>query len=156
SSTIPHPIAIDTAALKLTPQTAQLTTLAAKIGASDAQATGTLDNLLGFVLRNEDLKGHATVSSTRFDLNEWKSNDKTTEVIPVPPHIDFGLDASAARVNYGALTLANVKGSLQIKDQRVTIRNLTTNMLEGTVAASGYYETVNVDKPAFNMDIGLT
>jgi hypothetical protein len=156
SSTIPHPIAIDTAAIRLTPQTAQLTAFTAKIGNSDARATGTLDNLLGFVLRGEDLRGHAAVSSNHFDLNEWKSNEKTTEVIPVPPHIDFGLDASAARVTYGALTLANVKGNLHVKDQRVTMQNLTMDMLEGGVVANGYYETVNVQKPVFAMDVKLS
>ena len=155
SSTVPHPIAIDTMAIKLTPQTAQLTAFSAKIGKSDARATGTLDNLLGFVLRDEDLRGHAVVTSTHFDLDEWKSDDKTTEVIPVPAHIDFGLDASVAEVTYGPLTLANVKGSLDVKNQRVTMRNLTMDMLKGAVVASGYYETLNADKPVFSMDVKL-
>lgn len=155
SSTIPHPIAIDTAALRLTPQTAQLTAFSAKIGNSDARATGTLDNLLGFVLRDEDLRGKAVVSSTHFDLNEWKSNEKTTEVIPVPPHIDFGLDASAAQVTYGALTLANVKGTLLVKNQRITMQNLSMDMLKGAVVANGYYETLDSQKPAFGMDVKL-
>jgi hypothetical protein len=156
SSTVPHPIAIDTAAIKLTPQTAQLTAFSAKIGKSDARATGTLDNLLGFVLRGEDLRGHAAVNSTLFDLDEWKSDDKTTEVIPVPPHIDFSLDALVAQVTYGPLTLANVKGSLDIKNQRVTMHNMTMDMLKGAVVASGYYETLNADKPVFAMDVKLT
>ena len=155
SSTIPHPIAIDTAALTLTPRDAQLTAFTSKIGNSDARATGSLDNLLGYVLHDEDLRGRATVTSSHFDLNEWKSKEKT-EVIPVPPHVDFALDASADRVTYGPLTLANVKGNLEVKDQRVTMRNLTMGMLQGTVAANGYYETVNLAKPAFNMNVTLT
>lgn len=155
SSTIPHPIAIDTAALTLTPRNAQLTAFTSKIGSSDVRATGSLDNLIGFVLHDEDLRGAATVSSNHFDLNEWRS-DKKTEVIPVPPHVDFALAASADRVSYGPLTLANVKGDLQVKDQRVTMRNLTMGMLQGTVVAHGYYETVNPAKPTFNMDVALT
>ena len=98
SATIPHPIAIDTAALRLTPRTAELTAFTATIGSSDVRATGSLDNLLGFALHDEDLRGSATVNSNHFDLNEWRSNEKTTEVIPVPPHIDFALKASATRV----------------------------------------------------------
>ena len=156
SSTIPHPIAIDTAALTLTPQNARLASFVAKIGNSDVRATGSLDNLIGFVLRNEDLRGQAAVNSEHFDLNEWKSKDTTTEVIAVPPHIDFTLDANAAKVTYGPLTLSNVKGNLEVKNQRLTIRSLTTEMLRGKVVASGYYETVNPDTPAFNMSVGLT
>ena len=155
SSTIPHPIAIDTAALTFTPRAAQLTAFASTIGASDVRATGSLDNVIGFVLHDEDLRGQATVTSNHVDLNEWKSKDKTTEVIPVPPHVDVGLDASVARVTYGPLTLANVKGSLAVKNQRVTMQNLTMGMLGGGVVASGYYETVNPAKPAFDMSVAL-
>ena len=155
SSTIPHPIAIDTVALTFTPRAAQLTAFTSTIGASDVRATGSLENVIGFVLHDEDLRGHATVVSNHVDLNEWKSKDKTTEAIPVPARVDFGLDASAARVTYGPLTLSNVKGSLAIKNQRVTMQNLTMGMLGGGVVASGYYETVNPVKPAFDMSVAL-
>jgi len=156
SSTLPQPVAVDTAALTFTPQNARLTAFTSKIGSSDARATGSLDNLLGFVLRGEDLRGRATVTSDHFDVNEWKSKDKSTEVVLVPPHIDFDLDATAREVKYGPLTLGNIKGSLSIKDQRVTMRNLTMEMAHGSVVANGFYETANPDKPAFNMSVGLT
>lgn len=156
SSAVPYPIAVDTAALTLSPRSAALTAFTAKIGGSDARATGSLDNLLGFVLHNEDLRGTATVSSNRFVLDEWKSNEKTTEVIPVPPHIDFGLAASAKEVTYGPLTLANVTGNLQVKDQRVTMRDLKMDMLKGAVVANGFYDTADPVKPAFGMDVKLT
>ena len=155
SAAIPHPIAIDTAALVLTPRDAQLGAFAARIGGSDVRATGSLEDVVGFAFHDEDLRGRAVVSSNHFDLNEWKSN-KETQAIAVPPHVHFALDASAASVKYGPLTLANVKGSLDVKDQRVTMRNLTMGMLQGTVVANGYYETVNPARPAFSFDVGLT
>ena len=156
SSAVPYQIAIDTAALILSPRSAGLTAFSAKIGGSDARATGSLDNLLGFVLHNEDLRGTATVNSNRFVLDEWKSKEKTTEVIPVPPHIDFGLAASAKEVTYGPLTLANVTGHLQVKDQRVTMRDLKMDMLKGAVVANGFYDTADPKKPAFSMDVKMT
>ena len=156
SATLPHPIAVDTAALRLTPRTAELTAFSGKIGSSDVRATGSLDNVLGFLLRNEDLRGSATVSSDHFDLNEWRSSDKTTEVIPVPPRVDFALRASAARVTYGALTMANMRGDLQVKNQRVTLNDVQMEMLRGSVVANGFYETVNAGRPAFGMDVRLT
>ena len=125
STALPHAIAVDTAALRFTPRTTELATFAGKVGASDLRATGSLDNLLGFLLRRDDLRGRATVSSQLFALDEWKSREKTTEVIPVPPHVEFTLATSAARVTYGALTMANVKGTLRVKDQRVTLDGLT-------------------------------
>jgi AsmA-like C-terminal region len=153
SAALPHPIAIDTAALRFTPRAAELTVLAARVGGSDVRAAGSLDNVLGFALRGDVLRGRATVSSDHVDLNEWRSKDRTTEVIPVPPRVDFALKASAARVTYGALTAANVRGDLHVKNQRVTLDELRMETLRGSVVANGFYETAVPDRPTF--DVGL-
>ncbi|HET7189562.1 MAG TPA: AsmA-like C-terminal region-containing protein, partial [Gemmatimonadaceae bacterium] len=105
--------------------------------------------------RDQDLRGSATVNSEHFDLNEWRSNEKTTEVIPVPPHVDFALKASAAKVTYAAITAANVHGDLRVKDQRVTLNELRMETLRGTVIANGYYETTVPGRPTFDFDLRL-
>ena len=155
SAALPHALSIDTAALRLTPRTAELTTLSGRIGNSDVRATGSLDNVLVFALRDDDLRGSATVSSKHFDLNEWRSKEKTTEVIPVPPKVDFALKAAADRVSYGALTMANVHGDLRVKDQRVTLTDLQMETLRGTVVANGFYETTVAGRPTFDVDLRL-
>jgi hypothetical protein len=155
SAALPHAIAIDTAALRLTPRTAELTSFAARIGGSDVRAAGSLDNVLGFALRDDELRGSATVSSKHFDLNEWRSTDRTTEVIPVPPHVDFALKASVDRVTYGALTAANVRGDLHVKNQRVTLDELRMETLRGSVVANGFYETTVAGRPTFDVDLRL-
>ncbi len=155
SATMPA-VAVDTAALRFTPQNAQLSAFAATVGHSDVRATGALDNVVGFLFRDQDLRGSAAVSSNNFDLDEWRSQDKKTEVIPVPPHVDFALKASAARVTYGPLTLANVHGDLHVKDQRVTLDNLSMETLRGTMVATGFYETTVPDRPNFDVALKLT
>ncbi|MDQ6634770.1 MAG: AsmA-like C-terminal region-containing protein, partial [Gemmatimonadota bacterium] len=155
TAAVPYPIAIDTAALHFTPRTAELTSFAARIGSSDVRAAGSLENVIAFALRGDDLRGSATVSSNRFDLNEWRSKDKTTEVIPVPPHVDFVLKANAAQVSYGTLTLANVRGDLHVKNQRVTLNELRMETLRGTVVANGFYETIAPGRPTFDVDLEL-
>ncbi len=155
SATIPHPIAVDTAALRFTPRTAALTSFSARIGSSDVRATGSLDNVLGFALHDQDLRGRAAVASTRFNLDEWRSREKTTEAILVPPRIDFTLQASANHVTYGALTMANVRGDLRVKDQRVTLHELRMETLRGTVVANGGYETTVAARPTFDVDLRL-
>ena len=155
SAALPHAIAIDTAALRLTPRTAQLTSFAGRIGGSDVRASGSLDNVLGFALRDDDLRGRATVSSNHFDLTEWRSKEKLTDVVPVPPRVDFALQASAARVTYGALTAANVRGDLRVKDQRVTLDELHMETLRGSVVANGFYDTAIPGRPFFDVDFRL-
>lgn len=155
SATMPHAMAIDTMALRFTPRAAQLTTLTARVGHSDIRATGSLDNLLGYVMHDEELRGTGSVTSSHFDLAEWQSKDKTTEVIPVPTRVDFSLDAAADRVSYGALELNDVRGKLHVKDQRVTLDDLRMNTLRGNIVASGAYDTRDLARPAFDVDLQL-
>ena len=155
SSALPRAVAVDTAALRFTPRAAQLTALAARVGNSDLRATGSLDNLLGFLMHDEELRGTGSVASSRFDLAEWVSKDKSTEVIPVPPRVDFTLDAAAARVTYGALALDDVRGRLRVKDQRVTLDSLRMNTLRGSVVANGAYDTHDLTRPAFDLALQL-
>ena len=155
STALPHPIALDTAALRFTPSAAQLTTLAARVGKSDLRATGSLDNLLGFVLHGEDLRGTGSVASANFDLAEWQSKEKTTEVIPVPPRVDFTLNAAADRVTFGALAMNDVRGVLHVKDRRITLDDLRMNTLRGRVVATGAYDTRDLTRPAFDFNLQL-
>ncbi|HEX5973427.1 MAG TPA: AsmA-like C-terminal region-containing protein [Gemmatimonadaceae bacterium] len=155
SANLPHAVAVDTAALRFTPRAAQLSTLAARVGNSDLRATGSLDNLLGFLMHDEELRGAGSVASSRFDLSEWVSKDKSTEVIPVPPRVDFSLDASASHVTYGALALDDVRGRLRVKDQRVTLDSLRMNTLRGSVVANGAYDTRDLARPAFDLSLQL-
>jgi len=154
ASSLPHAIAVDTAAVRFTPRAAQLTALAARVGNSDFRATGSLDNVLGFVMHDEELRGTGSVNSSRFDLAEWQSKDKTTEVIPVPPRVDFTLAAAASRVTYGALAMNDVRGTLRVKDRRITLDSLRMNTMRGTVVANGAYDTHDLARPAF--DLALT
>jgi AsmA-like protein len=63
------------------------------------------------------------------------------------------MKASADRVLYGPLTLANVQGGVRVKDRRATLDELSMEMLRGKVIASGFYDTSVLDRPTF--DVGL-
>jgi len=150
---LPKPLAIQEASLRLAPERAELRSFNGSIGRSDVQATGTIENLLGYMLRDDVLRGSATVRSNRFDLNEWKSGESDLQVIPVPPKIDFGLDATVAELTYDKLKMTNAHGHLRVKDQRVTLEDFRMNTLGGEIGVTGFYETTNVAKPTF--DVGL-
>jgi hypothetical protein len=149
--TLPHPLAIQHASLTLAPQHARLESFAGTVGSSDVQASGSLDNLLGFVLQNDTLRGTATVRSNRFNLDEWKSGGGDLETIPVPPKIDFTLDATVAELDYDKLKMTNAHGRLRIKDQRATLDNFTMNTLGGQIGVSGWYETTSPATPRFDV-----
>jgi len=155
SATLEQPVAIDQAMLRLTPQHAQLTSFRGRAGSSDVLMTGTLDNIIGFVLRREELRGSARIASTRFDLNEWRSDDEM-KTIAVPANIDFTLDARADTVRFGTLALQGASGKLRIKDRRVTLDDFRMNAFGGGIAVSGWYETVDSLKPGFDVKLALS
>ncbi|HEX6631359.1 MAG TPA: AsmA-like C-terminal region-containing protein [Gemmatimonadaceae bacterium] len=153
TAALPHPVAIDSARLRFTPRRAELAALSARVGSSDVRATGALENLLGFVLRDEPLRGEATVASHLVALDEWGSDDDSLAVIPVPPNVDLALHATADQVSFGKLQLADARGGLRVKDRRVTLDDFRMGVLGGRVAASGFYETTDVARPTFDLDV---
>lgn len=152
---LPHPLAIQQASLRLGPQRAELRTFKGAIGSSDFQATGSLDNLLGFAFRDDVLKGTATVRSNRFNLDEWQSSEGDLQIIPVPPKIDFGLDATVAELSYDKLKMTNARGRLRVKDQRITLEDFRMNTLGGEIGVSGFYETTQPAKPTFDVALKM-
>jgi hypothetical protein len=153
SDSLPHPLTVREASLQLAPRSAELRSFDASIGSSDLRLAGRLDNLLGFALRDEVLRGSATLNSNRFNLDEWRSDEGELSVIPVPANLDFGFDATVNQLLYDKLTLRNARGRLRVKDQRVTLENFTFGTLGGEFAVNGFYETKDVAKPTF--DVGL-
>jgi hypothetical protein len=154
--TLPHPLTIQQASLTLAPERAQLKSFSGTIGSSDLQATGTIDNLLAFAMRDDTLRGTASVRSNKFNLDEWQSGGGDLQVIPVPPKIDFGLDATVGELTYGKLTMNNAHGKLRVKDQRITLEDFRMNTLGGEIGLTGFYETTDVKKPTFDVGFKMT
>jgi len=148
---LPHPLAIQQASLTLAPQRALLKSFSGTVGSSDVQASGSLDNLLGFVLQDDTLRGTATLKSNRFNLDEWKTGEGELQSIPVPPRIDFALDASVAELTYDKLKMTNAHGRLRIRNQRATLDNFTMNALGGQIGVAGWYETTSPASPKFDV-----
>ena len=153
---LPKPLAIRQASLSLAPQRAQLRSFQGTVGSSDLQASGTIDNLMSFAMRDDTLRGTATVHSNHFNLDEWKSDDSELQIIPVPPKIDFALDATVAELTYDKLKMSNARGKLRVKDQRITLEDFQMNTLGGGIGVTGFYETTNPAKPTFDVGLKMT
>jgi len=107
-------------------------------------------------MRDDTLRRTATVLSNRFNLDEWKSGEGDLQIIPVPPKIDFGLDATVAELTYDKLKMTNARGRLRVKDQSVTLEDFRMNTLGGEIGVTGFYETTNLAKPTFDVGLKMT
>lgn len=154
SATLAQPVSVQEATLVLSPQRAELRSLQAMLGSSDVRASGSLDNVLAYVLRGDALQGRATFASHHVNLDEWKS-DSELQAIPVPAGFDMALSGTVDSLTYGVLRMSDARGGLMLKDQRVTLDDFTLRTLGGRIAMNGFYDTVDPARPLFNVDVAL-
>ncbi len=149
-----QPVSVEEMAIALSPERSELNTFRATLGSSDLDATGSIENLLGFLMRDEPLRGAGTFHSDRFVLDEWKSGNEL-EAIPVPGMLDLALDGTVDELVYEDLEMTDASGSLQIRDQRLTLDGFGFSTLGGRIAMSGHYETLDIERPTFGLDLGI-
>ena len=165
SEDIVNPIQINKADLTFNSGNVSLKSFDAVTGKSDFTATGTINNLLGFLLSDKNLEGNFNVNSNTFAIsdfmveNETASNtsNKTTseaESLKIPAFLDCTITANAKTVIYDNLNLKNVKGQLVIKDQNANLKNMTTDIFNGQLGISGNVSTKAL-KPTFDMKLAM-
>jgi len=151
-----HPVAIDELRLELSPSHAELPAFRARAGSSDFRGSGRLENLLAFGLRGEELRGSATVASDFIALDEWKREEaRELEFIPVPANVDLILSAAVDSMTFGDVVMTDARGDLHVKDERVTLDRFALSTLGGAVVTSGWYDTSDPERPAFDFDFGM-
>ncbi|MBO0322805.1 AsmA family protein [Muricauda sp. CAU 1633] len=167
SEEMKNPVAINTAAVSFNPNTVTLDSFKGKTGNTDFDAKGTLTNLLGFMFNNENVEGKFTLTSNTFALNDFmmeetsKSEDGETETstgeerIKIPSFLDCTIEAAAGTVLYDNLTLKNVKGTLTIKDETATVKNLSSDLFGGTLGLTGSVSTKEAAS-TFDVDLGMS
>lgn len=162
SKDIVNPIHISEADMTFNPGTVALKNFKAKTGESDLNATGTINNLLGFLLSDNTLKGNFNVTSNLFKVSDFMSEDeasaenKTTsdsESLKIPAFLDCTINANAQTVLYDNLNLKNVTGTLFIKDQKASLQNMTSSIFDGKLSINGDVST-KAETPTFNLKLG--
>ncbi|AUC16425.1 hypothetical protein BTO06_15260 [Tenacibaculum sp. SZ-18] len=167
-----NPLKINSANVDFTPTKISLTNFEAITGTSDLNATGTIRNFLGFILSDKNLQGNFNLNSNSFKVNDFMVTNTSNEIdqapekndssIPneleenmkIPAFLDCVVNANAKEVFYDNLKLKNVKGTLNIKDQKAILTNVEGGMFGGIMALNGEVDT-KPEKSVFNVDLGF-
>ncbi|UZO81164.1 AsmA family protein [Aquimarina sp. ERC-38] len=169
SPEIPNEVAIKEASVNFEPGVIRLEKMTATTGASDMTATGTIENMLGFLFTDQQLKGNFNVTSTTFNVNDFmivstdeatESQTKSTTNLPegslkVPSFLDATLNFKADKVVYDNLNLSNTKGSVVVKDETALLKNITAGIFNGSIAFDGLVNTKETT-PTFKMALDLS
>ncbi|GAA3522733.1 AsmA-like C-terminal region-containing protein [Aquimarina addita] len=166
SPELPNEIKIENANVSFKPETITLDKMKVTTGTSDLTAEGAINNLMGFLFTKQNLKGNFTVASQVFAVSDFMvagnetAEEQTTEKTPsealqIPSFLDANLNFSANKVLYDNLELQNTKGSVVIKDETASLKNVTSNLLGGGIAFDGNVSTKSAI-PTFNMNMDLS
>lgn len=161
-----NPYEIATAAVQFSTNNIELQEFKMKTGKTDLSASGRMDNLMGFVFSNADLKGRFNANSTNFDVADFMTSaesDETTnnetaettaEQIKIPNFLDIAMDFTAKNVTYDNLKLKNARGSMLIKNESVNLQDVSAGIFGGSITMNGMVSTQD-KQPNFNMKLGL-
>jgi hypothetical protein len=151
----------------LRPNNMDISEFSLKMGESDLRGNGKILNAWNYMFDNQTVAGTVNLQSSYFDLNPFMEETPATTtastaaaapveaVIPVPENMDMTINANFARVKYTNLTLDNLDGQIVVKDEVAAIKNCTANVLGGQIALDGDYDTRDLSKPAYDMNLAL-
>ncbi len=173
---LPKEITISDAKLKFNTNTASLTSFEMQAGESNLKATGSLNNLMGFALNEETLKGSLNATSTYFSVSDFMAATETenankqpsgetstdndvastpeTAQLQLPKFLDLTLKFNANKVNYTNFNFKNMSGRLQIKDAAVEISDASTDVFGGSLNLDGLFDTKTA-QPNFDFKLGF-
>ena len=164
NSSMKQPIVISILKLAFNPAKVSLEAFNAKVGKSDFNATGSLENFLAFALKKETIIGSINLSSSQIDLNEFMSGESSATgsadttsltVLDVPQNINFLLTASIGKLLYQDLTISNVAGKLTVKDKAISMQDVFMQLMGGSMKLSGNYSSAVLNKPSFDFGLDL-
>jgi len=157
-----HPIVLNALAMDFKPARVTLKEMNGTMGDTDFKITGAITNLLGFLFNKENVEGNFNMVSNTFDVNDFmvdedsdETTSETSEAIKIPSFLECSIQAQANTVLYDDLALQEVKGLLTIKDETVTVSNLTSSLFQGKLAVNGTVSTKN-EHPSFEMNLGAS
>ncbi|MCB9426034.1 MAG: AsmA family protein [Flavobacteriales bacterium] len=148
----------------------------AKTGSSDMQIAGKMENLYGFLFKDQILRGNFTFNANHLAVADFMAptpvdeqpKEKTTEnasdnpsttqapaeAVKIPSFLDCTFTAKANTVVYDNITMKDVSGKMIIKDEQVKLENLKSSMFGGLLAMNGMISTQK-DIPTFEMTMDI-
>ena len=156
------------AAMSVSPAALTLSELGVTVGRSDIEASGTLSNYIGYLLRDQTLRGRLDVRSSLLDLNELlgdaseasadtgaaaaPADTAAMRAVVVPQNLDLALGTSLKKILFQKMVLDDFTGSLTVAKGTVSMNRLAMNAFGGRMSASGSYSTAaDAQRPALKL-----
>ena len=163
SKDYPEGFKLNDAAFSFNPKNITLNVAHAEFAGSHITAKGTLENVIGFMTKNETISGMLDLYADEIDLNKFMSsvpatadtvkNKTAASIFEVPKNISFVVQAKVDQLHYDNVDYRNLSGALAIHDEIIALKDVKMDALGGSLTARGYYST---QKDKKNPDISFS
>jgi len=141
-------VAIEQARVDFTPRRVNIQSFNARLGNSDLQASGAIDNILAYLAPDRTMTGQLTLRSGFFDVNEWlaasepeaaeeRLADTTTAEEAIFDRFRFDIDAEAETIDYDTYRLSNTSARATLQPNQIDIEQATTRIGESDFELRG-------------------
>lgn len=164
-SDIPLPVKVERSMMDFSPQYVNLSEFDAIIGSSDIHLNGRLENFIPYIFTDETIKGKLDLKSGFLNLNELMSiipedsidedDDIPLSVPEIPKNILFAFNSSIDKIKYDKLEINNLKGSIEAREGILVMKDLSMDLLEGSMIMSGEYNTAASKDPLVDFDFNM-
>lgn len=161
---------IPRAELKFSNRFAEISQLQVKYGQNDLSLYGRVENFIGYLLYDSELKGQLKASSQYLNMNDFLTEDNSgksknnatpdsiqpaMKTIVIPANINITIDASVEKLTFAEMLLSQSKASLSMGNRQLQIHNLSTDAFGGKMKMSVNYNSTDTIQPSLQMKINL-
>jgi AsmA-like C-terminal region len=163
---LPQGLILKSGKFTFNPRQLEVKALSLLVGKSDFGLEGIITNYIKYIFNdNENIIGNVSLKSNKIDLNEWMTSEESADVqeeepatysvIEVPENIDFVFSADIKQILYDNMVLSNARGKIIVGNGILTLDNLATSTLGGSIVFNGNYNTQDMSKPLFDMALKI-
>ena len=160
SKDYPEGVSLNNLLMTFNPKNVTVSDVQGQYMKTNFSGNGTINNLLGYALKDQTLEGTLTVNADHVNLDDWmgvstdtvSTTSEESKPFLVPSNIQFVINTAVDKVHYDKIDLHNLSGSLRMANETVQINNVQANALDGTMTINGSYSTKeNKLKPAISL-----
>ncbi len=125
---------------------------------NDLSGSVKLTSITQYIFNNKTLGGNINVHSNQFDANKILVTDAAaskeetpTEPFLVPEGMDISINFDCKNLKYDKMQLQDIKAAINVKEDEMQFKELSSNAMGGQMNLSGIYNSANPSKPIFDM-----
>ncbi|MCA9489151.1 MAG: hypothetical protein KC621_04495 [Myxococcales bacterium] len=150
---------VETFEVDLTPTTWALGETLVSWPGSGTTWSGTLEQVLPWVIRGDTLRGKLVLKSKKLDLRPFQGDDTASEteagaIAAVPTWVDLELVSAIDHLVTEVFTMDAVRGTIVVRDGAVRLDGLEASMLGGRVTLDGTYAAPDTSAADIDLQIG--